>query len=66
MTDGIDLNGLHRGDSLADFVKVFGQPLSDENGDARFAYGDVYLSVIHDASSESDEVVGVYVLQENF
>lgn len=66
MTDAVDLNGLRRGDSLADFVKVFGQPLSDENGDARFAWGDVFLSVIYDASSETDEVAGVYVLQENF
>lgn len=65
MTDDIDLDGVHRGDSLADFEKTFGQPISDSNGDARFSYKGVYLSVIHDAASSSDQVVGVYVLQEN-
>lgn len=65
MTDDIDLNGVHRGDSLATFEKTFGKPLIDDNADARFAYKDVYLSVIHDTASKSDEVVGVYVLQEN-
>lgn len=65
MTDAIDLNGVHMGDSLDSFKKVFGDPISDSNSDARFQYKDFYLSVIHDAGSESDKTVGIYLLQEN-
>ncbi len=66
MTDGIDLNGLHLGDSLSDFTEVFGEPLSDKDGDAHFAYGDIFLSVVYDTASASNSVVSVYVLQEDF
>lgn len=66
MTDSIDLNGLHLGDSLSDFTEVFGQPLSDKDGDAHFAYGDIFLSAVYDTASESKEVISVYVLQEDF
>jgi len=65
MTDAIDLNGVHMGDSLDSFKKVFGDPISDSNGDARFPYKDFCLSVIHDVGSESDKTVGIYLLQEN-
>ncbi|WP_312940811.1 hypothetical protein [Oscillibacter sp.] len=66
MTDRIDLNGLHLGDSLSDFTEVFGQPLSDKDGDAHFAYEDHFLSVVYDTDSASNTVISVYVLQENF
>ncbi|MET0017557.1 hypothetical protein [Oscillibacter sp.] len=65
MTDAIDLNGVHMGDSLDSFKKVFGDPISDSNGDARFPYKDFFLSVIHDVGSKSDKTVGIYLLQEN-
>ena len=65
MTDAIDLNGVHMGDSLSSFEEVFGDPISDSNGDARFQYKDFYLSVIHDVGSGSDKTAGIYLLQEN-
>ncbi len=65
MTDAIDLNGVHMGDSLDSFKEVFGDPISDSNGDARFSYKNFYLSVIHDVGSESDKTAGIYILQEN-
>lgn len=65
MTDAIDLNGVHMGDSLDSFKEVFGDPISDSNGDARFQYKNFYLSVIHDVGSKSDKTVGIYLLQEN-
>ena len=66
MKDSIDLNGLHLGDSLSGFTEVFGQPLSDKDGDAHFSYGDIFLSVVYDTASETQEVISVYVLQEDF
>lgn len=66
MTDAIDLNGVHKGDSFSDFKKVFGEPISDRNGDAHFKYDDVYLSVVRDTSSDSGKIVGIYILQEDF
>ncbi len=66
MADDVDLNGLHLGDSLSDFTEVFGESLSDKDGDAHFAYNDVFLSVVYDTSTEAHETVGVYVLQEDF
>lgn len=66
MTDTIDLNGVHMGDSYSDFEKVFGEPISDRNGDAHFKYDNVYLSVVRDISTDSDKTIGVYILQEDF
>jgi len=64
MSDGIDLNGVRLGDGIAAFRKVFGEPLSDRDGDARFAYGNIYLSVHYDASI--GKTIAVYLLSENF
>lgn len=64
MTDAIDLNGVRVGDSFDAFKAVFGKPLSDQNGDAHFKYGDVYLSVVRDTAT--GKTIAVYILTENF
>lgn len=64
MTDAIDLNGVRVGDSFDAFKAVFGEPLSDQNGDAHFKYGDVYLSVVRNTAT--DKTIAVYILAENF
>lgn len=64
MSDKIDLNDVKVGDSFADFKAVFGEPVSDQNGDAHFKYGDIYLSVVRDTAT--GKTIAVYILAENF
>jgi len=66
MTDAFDLNGVRVGDSFSEFKKVFGEPISDRDGDAHFSYNDIYLSVVRDTSSGNDKTIAVYLLQEDF
>jgi hypothetical protein len=63
-SEEIDIEGAKVGDSYETFKKVFGEPISDHNGDARFQYGDYYLSVVRDTNT--GKVIGVYILAENF
>lgn len=66
-SDAFDLDGVKVGDSFSDFKKVFGEPVSDNNGDAHFKYDGVYLSVVRDiAAADSEKTIAVYILQENF
>ena len=64
LTDKIDINGVKVGGSYDDFKAVFGEPVSDNNGDAHFKYGDIYLSVVRDINSGT--VAAVYILAEDF
>lgn len=64
MSDRIMIDGLTRGDSYKDFSAQFGTPVSDQNGDAHFKYGDVFLSVVRDTAT--DKVIAVYILAEDF
>lgn len=64
MTDKIDLNGVRVGGSFDAFKSVFGEPVSDQNGDAHFKYGDKYLSVVRDTAT--GKTIAVYILAENF
>ncbi|UOO37059.1 hypothetical protein IZU99_07220 [Oscillospiraceae bacterium CM] len=66
LSDAIDINGLKLGDSFEAFKAVFGEPMSDTNGDAHFKYGDMYLSVVRDPADQSGKVIAVYLLSENF
>ncbi len=63
-SEEIDIEGVRVGDSYEAFKKVFGEPISDSNGDARFKYGDYYLSVVRDI--DTGTVISVYILAENF
>jgi hypothetical protein len=63
LTNAIDINGVRLGDDIGAFKKVFGEPVRDENGDARFVYGELYLSVVYDTASGRS--AGVYILKEN-
>lgn len=63
-SEEIDIEGAKVGDSYDTFKKVFGEPISDNNGDAHFEHGDYYLSVVRD--SNTGTVIGVYILAENF
>jgi len=61
----IDLSGVKIGDNVDKFKKVFGSPVSDENGDIHFKYKeDAFISVIYD--SKTEETKAVYFLKENF
>jgi hypothetical protein len=64
MSDQIDIEGAKVGDPYDDFKAIFGEPVSDENGDAHFKYGEIYLSVVRDTNTGT--VVGVYILAEDF
>ena len=66
MTNAFDLNGVRVGDPFSSFKEVFGEPISDSDGDAHFKYNDIYLSVVRDNSSDSGKTIGVYLLQEDF
>lgn len=66
MTDAINLCGVKLGDSYDAFRAVFGEPISDRNGDAHFAYDNIYLSVVRDPSDNSGKTIAVYLLQEDF
>ncbi|MDN5298082.1 MAG: hypothetical protein PWP51_635 [Clostridiales bacterium] len=60
----VDLNGVKIGDSIDDFKSVFGEPISDNNGDMHFQYGDVFLSVNYDVTTQ--QTVALYILKEDF
>jgi beta-lactamase regulating signal transducer with metallopeptidase domain len=64
MSDAVDIDGVKVGDGYKAFKDKFGKPVSDTNGDAHFKYGDVYLSVVRDTST--DKVISVYILAEDF
>ncbi len=63
--EDIDFNGAKIGDKIDEFKKVFGDPVSDKNGDMHFKYDEnVYLSVNYDTTT--NETFAVYLLSEDF
>lgn len=64
MNKSVDLNGVKIGEDIKKFEEVFGDALSNKNGDAHFKYGNVYLSVNYDI--KTGETYAVYILKENF
>jgi len=64
MRNDIDLNGVKIGDNINSFNNVFGNPVSDNNGDAHFKYKNVFLSVNYDI--KSGRSFGVYILRNDF
>jgi len=64
MSDAIDLNGVKIGDTISKFKEVFGETVSDSNGDAHFKYEDIFLSINYDTQTE--ETFGVYILKNDF
>jgi len=64
MRNDIDLNGVKIGDNINSFNNVFGNPVSDNNGDAHFKYKNVFLSVNYD--TKSGRSFGVYILKNDF
>jgi len=64
LSDKIDINGVKLGNTYDAFKSIFGAPVSDQNGDAHFKYGNHYISVVRDTSTE--KVIAVYILAENF
>jgi bla regulator protein blaR1 len=59
----IDLDGVKIGSSIDGFKDAFGDPVSDNNGNATFIYNNYYLSVYYD--SDSANTYAVYLLTEN-
>ena len=64
MNKDTNINGVKIGDSISSFKKVFGNPISDKNGDAHFKYKNVFLSVNYDVLT--GKTYGVYILRNNF
>jgi len=64
MGKDIDFNGVKINDNINGFKKVFGNPLSDKNGDAHFKYKNIFLSVNYDINTK--QTYGVYILKNNF
>lgn len=64
LKNNFDLNGVKNGDKISSFKKVFGDPVKDDNGDAHFKYGDIFLSVNYDTTTE--QTYGIYILTEDF
>jgi len=63
--EDIDFNGAKIGDSIEEFKKAFGEPISDKNGDMHFKYADnEYISVDYDIST--NKTFAVYLLSEDF
>jgi hypothetical protein len=60
----IDLNGVRLGDDISAFKSAFGEPISDNNGDMHFQYGDVYLSVNYNVTTQ--KTLALYILKEDF
>lgn len=60
----IDLKGVKAGDTISAFKEVFGDPVKDNNGDAHFKYGDIYLSVNYE--KDTLKTYGIYILSEDF
>lgn len=58
----VDLNGTKIGDSIDNFKTVFGDPVSDNNGNALFQSDKYYLSVFYDINSMT--TYAVYILSE--
>lgn len=64
MKKDIDLNGAKIGDKISKFKEVFGDPVSDKNGDAHFKYRGIFISINYDTSTQ--ETVAVYILKTDF
>lgn len=64
MEKDIDLNGVKIGDKISRFKEIFGNPVSDKNGDAHFKYNGIFLSVNYD--TKTGETYGVYILKHDF
>jgi hypothetical protein len=64
LKEGIDLNGVKTGDKISAFKEVFGDPIKDNNGDAHFKYGDVFISVNYE--KDTSKTYGLYILSEDF
>ncbi len=60
----IDLNGAKIGDKIDKFKEQFGKPVSDNNGDMHFKYGDVFLSVNYDTATGT--TYALYILEKDF
>jgi hypothetical protein len=64
MNQEIDINGVKIGDDIKKFTEIFGEAISDKNGDAHFKYDNIYLSVNYD--TKTGETFAVYILKEDF
>ncbi|OPJ60830.1 hypothetical protein [Clostridium chromiireducens] len=64
MRNDLDLNGVKIGDKISRFKEVFGNPVSDKNGDAHFKYNNIFLSINYDTKTE--QAYAVYILKNDF
>lgn len=64
MRNDLNLNGVKIGDKISRFKEVFGNPVSDKNGDAHFKYNNIFLSVNYDANT--GQTYAIYILKNDF
>ncbi|MVX66462.1 hypothetical protein GKZ28_22565 [Clostridium chromiireducens] len=64
MRNDLNLNGVKIGDKISKFKEVFGNPVSDKNGDAHFKYNNIFLSINYDTKTE--QAYAVYILKNDF
>ncbi|MDF2941428.1 MAG: hypothetical protein K0S01_286 [Herbinix sp.] len=64
MNNDFNLNNVKIGDKISKFKEVFGDPVSDNNGDAHFQYENIFLSVNYDTTTK--ETFAVYLLKNDF
>lgn len=60
----IDFDGLKVGDEIKSFQEKFGDPTKDNNGEAHFKSGDLFVLVHYD--TETGKSYDVYLLSEDF
>jgi len=64
MRNDLNFNGVKIGDKISRFKEVFGNPVSDKNGDAHFKYNNIFLSVNYDTST--GQTYAIYILKNDF
>jgi hypothetical protein len=60
----IDIDGLKVGDDIKSFREKLGDPTKDNNGEAHFKYGDIFILVHYD--TEAGKTYDLYLLKEDF
>lgn len=64
MRSDMNFNGVKIGDKMSRFKEVYGNPVSDKNGDAHFKYNNIFLSINYDTKTE--QAYSMYILKNNF
>lgn len=64
LSDKIDINGVHVGESLDAFKKIFGKPVKSTAGEDHFKYSGNYLIV--DYNQQTNIIAQIYIVGGNY